>query len=49
MTQITTGIPIKEVTELIGNTLSDPGICEIISLISITIAPVKIVAGIRIL
>jgi len=48
MTQITTGIPIRAVTELTGSVLSEPGIWDIISLASITIAPARIVPGIRI-
>ena len=35
------GMPINEVTELIGNELSDPGNCAIISAINITFTPNK--------
>jgi hypothetical protein len=48
MTQITTGIPINDVTAFRGNTLSEPGSWEIISLKSITAAPRRIVPGISI-
>jgi hypothetical protein len=49
MTQITTGIPIREVTAFIGRTVSEPGNWESMSLASITVPPIIIVPGINIL